>query len=270
MPFRIYLWDSLSAIEWSQSVWHIEGLGASPETCDGELIRPVMLRHLPRDGVVLDAGCGTARWPIYLRRRGYTCVGLEIALRACRYARELEPGFGVACADTKAAPIRDGAVDAVMSLGVVEHEESGPDASLRELHRILRPGGVLVLAVPFNNLFRRLVMNHAQRWITWRRRRAGMKLAFAEYRFTKREVDRFVRAAGFTPIDWAPNDLEPPKNMGLWLDFDNLVLNPFLRPPKQADDMFRLQGLPGRLASAAVRHAPWLVCGEVVCVARRA
>jgi SAM-dependent methyltransferase len=266
MSYKVYLWDSLSAIEWSQAAWRIEGTTVSAEACDGELIHDVLLRHLPRDGLIVDAGCGTAKWPIYLRRRGYRFVGVEISAEACRMAREMDPTLPLARADARHAPLRSASADAVLSLGVVEHDEAGPLPSLRELRRVLKPGGLLVLAVPFNNLFRRLLVNHLQTWVTRKRRRARMRLGFAEYRFSWREVARFLTRSGFEPLASYPNDLRPPKVMGLWVDRDNLVSNPLLeKGPKQ---LFVLHGLQGRLARAAVRWVPWLVCGEVVFIAR--
>jgi SAM-dependent methyltransferase len=163
-------------------------------------------------------------------------------------------------------PFRDGSVDAVLSLGVVEHVEAGPLDSLRELHRILKPGGLLVLDVPYNNLFRRLVANPLQSFMTWRRRRAQWKLAFSEYRFDRREVRRFLEASGFEPLTAGPNEMLPPKNMGLWADYHNIVFDPF-RPPRP-EELFVLPGMLGRVAGGLVRLAPWAVCSEIVFVAR--
>src|SRR5690348_11200785 len=118
MSYKVYLWDSLTAIEWSQAAWRIEGTTVSTEACDGELIHDVLLRHLPKNGTILDAGCGTAKWPIYLRRLGYRCVGVEISGDACRLAHELDRDLPLARADARSAPISTASVDAVLSLGV--------------------------------------------------------------------------------------------------------------------------------------------------------
>ena len=266
MAFKIYLWDALDAIEWSQAAWRVEGKTVSAEACRGEMIHEVLPRYLPRDGLILDAGCGTAKWPIYLRQQGYRCAGVEISADACRMVREMDSGLPLVRADTRRMPLKSASVDAVLSLGVVEHDEAGPLENLREIKRLLKPGRLLVLAVPFNNLFRRVAVNHLQRHVDRKRRRLGMRLGFAEYRFTRREVRRFLHQAGFEQVAVYPNDLRPPKVMGVWVDYDNLVVNPLVE--KEPKHLFVITGWKGRAARTLVRLVPWLVCGEVVVVAR--
>ena len=264
MPYKLYLWGSHSPIEWSQAAWKIGG--GFIEDCKAELIHDVLLRHLPKDGLGVDVGCGMGKWPIYLGRAGYRVVGLEISHEICLAGRTLEPTVPMVRADGRQTPLRTGCADAAVSLGVVEHDEAGPEQSLRELRRILKPGGVLVLAVPFNNLFRRLLGNHLQDYVTRKRRRAQIHLGFSEYRFSHREIRTHLAATGFEPIADYPNDLKPPRAMGLWVDRENLRSDHLTdRGPRE---LFVIPGWQGALARAALRYTPWLVCGEATVVAR--
>jgi len=266
MSFKVFMPGALSATEWSQAGWRLEG-GEPVDEAEHKLITPVLRRHLPAGGVVVDAGCGTGKWVAHLHRLGYRIIGLDLSFDALAAARRDAPGAGLALADTQRAPIRDGAVDAVLSLGVVEHDERGPGAGLRELHRILKPGGLLVLDVPFNNWFRRLVTNPVSSWATRRRRRAGWTLGFAEYRFDLGELRRFLAETGFDVLTAYPDDLRPPYNIGLWVDLHNIRFNPFQTPSPES--MFRLDGFAGTAMALAMKWVPWFVCGEVTVIARR-
>jgi SAM-dependent methyltransferase len=266
MAYKIYLLDNLNPIEWSQAVWRLDGEAPPTEDCDRELIHRVMLQHLPKQGLTLDAGCGAGKWPIYLRSLGYRVMGIDISHNAGKLARAGDPALPIGVGDVRKIPLRDHSVDAVLSLGVVEHDERGPLEALRDTHRILKRDGLLILSVPFNNLLRRLLVNRMQSWVTWRRRRARMKLGFVEYRFSRREVRDFLRETGFEIVSAHPNDYLPPKNVGLWVDWQNLFFNPFLK--RSRDDLFRLPSPWGRIVGVVTRVAPWLICGEVTVVAR--
>jgi SAM-dependent methyltransferase len=267
MAYKIQLLDYLNPIEWSQAVWRLEGERPPEDDCDRELIHPVMLAHLPKNGITVDAGCGAGRWPIHLRRLGYRTIGIDISHQAGRLARATDPGLPISVADVRRVPLRDGSVDAVLSLGVVEHDEGGPLPALREIRRILKPGGLVILSVPYNNVFRRALVNRVQTWVTWRRRRAQMRLGFVEYRFTRREMRTFLREVGLEIVSDHPNDYLPPKNVGLWVDWQNVFFNPFVH--RSREQIFHVPTPWAPLIGAILRVAPWLICGEVTFVAKR-
>ncbi len=262
MSYKVYLAGSLDAVEWSQVVWKAEDGAVREQECEQERIHPIMMAALPRQGLIVDAGCGTGRVPLYFTQRGYRVVGVEISHDACVIANRQQPGVKIIQADAGRLPLRSHSVDAVVSLGVVEHNEAGPLDALRELHRVLKPTGTLILTVPFNNLFRRLVVNRLMDYVTRRRRRGGCELRFAEYRFTRREMETFLRQAAFDVVSAHPEDALPPRTVGLWVDYTNLTLR-----HGEPADQFMLPGLLGVVARRLLHWAPWLVCGEVAFVA---
>ncbi|WP_236243663.1 class I SAM-dependent methyltransferase [Streptomyces sp. CC228A] len=107
---------------------------------------------LRRGDAVLDAGCGTGRALPALRDAvgpSGTVVGLD--LTAAMLAQAVRAGrdrSGVLLlGDVGRLPLRDGAVDAVFGAGLVSHL-ARPAEDLRELARVVRPGGRLALFHP--------------------------------------------------------------------------------------------------------------------------
>jgi len=94
-------------------------------------------------GSVLDIGCGD-RWIEPHLANGAFYVGLDSIATGARLYQSRPSMFG----DAPALGIRDGCVDCVLLLEVLEHLES-PRSALREIHRVLRPGGRLLLSMPF-------------------------------------------------------------------------------------------------------------------------
>ncbi len=93
------------------------------------------------NGEVLDVGCGRKPYRAYIPARCY--VGLEIDTPPMR-AVSLADAFY----DGRHFPFPDASFDGVLCSQVFEHVFT-PAEFLAEIHRVLRPGGTLVLTVPF-------------------------------------------------------------------------------------------------------------------------
>ncbi len=92
----------------------------------------------PGPGTVLDVACGTGLLPRWLTPLGWSVVGLDYSADQLSIARERLP---VVQGDAAALPFRDDALDAVVTTF-----SAAPDlvGSAREVHRVLRPGGLHV------------------------------------------------------------------------------------------------------------------------------
>jgi ubiquinone/menaquinone biosynthesis C-methylase UbiE len=101
---------------------------------------------------VLDAGCGTGRALPPLRTAvGPSGVVLGADLTPAMLDEAVRAGRGrdgrLLLADVAALPLRSGSLDAVFGAGLISHLPR-PAANLRELARVVRPGGVLALFHP--------------------------------------------------------------------------------------------------------------------------
>jgi len=102
---------------------------------------------LPPGSTVLDLGCGSGVMAARLTEHGYTAYGLDLAEPMVRHARHLCASDQFAVADVDHIPFPDNTFDAVLSLGVLQFLEAEQRA-LREMWRVLRPGGHAVIALP--------------------------------------------------------------------------------------------------------------------------
>jgi demethylmenaquinone methyltransferase / 2-methoxy-6-polyprenyl-1,4-benzoquinol methylase len=91
---------------------------------------------------VLDACCGTGDLAVAARARGADVVGLDFSERMLERARLKEPAIEWVRGDMLELPFDDASFDAVtVGFGVRNVEDL--EAGLRELRRVLRPGGRL-------------------------------------------------------------------------------------------------------------------------------
>lgn len=111
-----------------------------------------ILRYLalPGGGRVLDAGCGIGDHALRFAKRGFHCVGVDISKPMLKRANERAQAEGlqnhvayVCCGLEDLSPFSD-EFDAVHCRGVLMHIPRWEDA-LREICRVLRPGGRIVI-----------------------------------------------------------------------------------------------------------------------------
>jgi len=100
-----------------------------------------------RSGALLDVGCALGTLLAGMRdHSAWTVSGLELSAEAAAMGRELN-GVDIACAALAQAPWPDASFDCVHLNNVLEHE-SDPEAALRAVSRMLKPGGRLLLTLP--------------------------------------------------------------------------------------------------------------------------
>jgi SAM-dependent methyltransferase len=142
------------------------------------------LPYLPGNRL-LDAGCGTGGLLARLERLvpETETIGIDANETACRWAAE-KSARPVCAGSVNALPFADGAFATIVSVDVLCHRDVDEAAALAQFHRCLAAGGILMLNLP------------AYRWLMSRHDAA----VYNARRYTRKEVVRLLRAAGFRPI----------------------------------------------------------------------
>ncbi len=112
----------------------------------------VLLESL-KPGMILDIGCGTGEQSLFLAKRGYRVLGVDISRKMLTKANEsakegkLEDKLSLVIASAEALPFRDKSFDGLISIfGVFNHIPRAEHA-FKETHRVLKSGGRAVFTV---------------------------------------------------------------------------------------------------------------------------
>ena len=111
------------------------------------IIRDVLLRFKKNGGTLLDVGAGTCLNTADFSRIGFRAIALESHPEALALARTVAPDVEIIDAPFPSPRIESNKYDVVTLLDVLEHLEDDRE-SLREVYRILKVNGILLLTVP--------------------------------------------------------------------------------------------------------------------------
>ncbi len=149
-------------------------------------------------GYLLDVGFGSGTFLRLAKEHGFQVTGTEISKYACRYVKDTY-GIEVFRGDLEEARFPSSRFDVVTLWHALEHLPD-PKAALKEIHRILKKDGLLVVAVPnLNNFITRILYFLAK----------GKRLKLFSinakelhlWHFSPRSLSRLLKEAGYVVLD---------------------------------------------------------------------
>lgn len=150
-------------------------------------------KYLKKSDRIIEAGCGTGRFVVALRARGYENIqGIDWGQPTINKVKALYPDLPIEFGDATKIDVVDSFFDAYISLGVVEHRQAGPEPFLIEAHRVMKPGGIALISVPYVNPLREL-----KRKLGFYSKQNLDGCEFYQYAFEKREFENLLNEAGF-------------------------------------------------------------------------
>ena len=137
-------------------------------------------------GPVCDLGCGPGQVARFLRDCGADAFGIDVAPGMVEVARQLNPDIEFRQGDMLALDLPGGSLGGIAAFYSIIHvPREKIAAALQELKRVLRPGGLLLVAFHIGE-----ETVHLDEW--W-----GEPVCLDFHFFTREEMERYLRSAGF-------------------------------------------------------------------------
>lgn len=163
-----------------------------------------------RGGLAVDLGCGSGVYLSELATMGYQTFGMDLSPEMVRVARTKSAPHVVrlVSGDVERVPFRTASFDVVLSIGVLGylHED---DRALREIDRILKPGGLLMLNV--RNRFPLTSLHYSVRRELRSNRGSSSDVAIADWTgdlrgyhnkvYTLKKFEKVIAQYGYALID---------------------------------------------------------------------
>jgi len=150
-----------------------------------------MIEKFKTGSRMLDVGCASGEFLKMAKQRGWEVRGVDLSEYAAGMARS-EHGIDVFKGTLEGARFSDGEFDAVICGDVLEHVRS-PRAFLKEVERILKPGGIVYIATPDFGSFHYRLMSFVAK-LTYKN---YFVLPHHLYHFTGSTLKRLLEISGF-------------------------------------------------------------------------
>ena len=174
-------------------IWGLGEVGLSPKHLGATRLKYALdALEKGKKGKVLEIGCGSGAFAraVKKHRPELTVIGGDINSKALRAAKKIGEGVDYRKADAHRLPFKDSSLEAIVAFDVWEHLEK-PRRALREVFRVLKPGGIFHTFVPIEG--ERLVLHRLLPSPVFAAKR---KYGGHIQAFTRKDVMRLVTSAG--------------------------------------------------------------------------
>ncbi len=189
--------EQATSFDYEAKRWGAAALSARPWYMNGLKLRYLLEDLAPVHGRVLDVGCGAGQVAKAVKRErpDLDVVGCDVSRTAIATARQTGAGVDFRLATAERLPFDDAELDFIWIFDVLEHVED-PEAVLREVARVLKPGAGFHIVLPLEGQPRTLyrLVGAGSRW-TAKARHGGHVQIFSAGRF-----ERMARECGLPVV----------------------------------------------------------------------
>jgi ubiquinone/menaquinone biosynthesis C-methylase UbiE len=197
MALKIY--GPKATVNFWETHWQTQKLKKFFFSTSQSPLLPILLKYLPKNGKILEAGCGPGRWVFTLSQKSYQIIGIDSAKETIQAAKKAFPKLNLKTANLLNLPFKKASFKSVICLGVLEHIKSPKklNLALKEINQVLKSKGLLFCSVPYYNPIR-VIKNFLNLYPKNGR--------FYQYAFGAREFSQRLENQGFKILKIIPFD----------------------------------------------------------------
>ncbi len=147
------------------------------------------------DSIIVEAGSGSGGACSLLKNNKYNLIALDLTYEALHHCKKYPQIKNYLQADIFSIPLKNNSIDGVWNSGVMEHFYPNDNfKQLKEFHRVLKPGGQILLFWPSTKLFFSWLVDQLILAFNF------MDLPHLVWSPSKKELRALCQKAGFTKI----------------------------------------------------------------------
>ena len=170
-----------------------------------------LLNGLSLNGIILEIGCGTGTFTKDLEKKIKYLIAMDISFNLIRIASSKTYQTSFLKMDAHNLSLKKKSIDSVIGCSILHHLDI--QTALRSIFDILRPGGEIRFSEP--NLLNPQIF--LQKKIPFLKRLVGDSPA--EYAFTKNDIEKILKNAGFINISVTPFEFLHPYTPAAFLNY---------------------------------------------------
>lgn len=150
------------------------------------------------EGLILEIGCGAGSFTSLLTSQNKKVTGVDFVQNMLKIAKKTNPSASLVLASAEKLPFKDSSFNAVIANMVLHHLKAQGilTQSLKEIHRVLKPGGTFYVFDHQDTFLSRLFLNlfnFGQRVILTLKRDLSTSGTTSEVIFSKKDLQKLLK-----------------------------------------------------------------------------
>lgn len=148
------MFEIIKSLVTRQELRNVSTITDEEPTFDAHILSLRLAESYIKNRTILDVGCWTGQFVNHFVDKAKSITGIDPESQAIKLAKINCPQGSFSVGDARKLKLKDKSFDVATFLDVIEHVPKGTELKcLREINRVLKPNGILIMCTPFKHPF---------------------------------------------------------------------------------------------------------------------